>query len=501
MPKKIQQTNILKDELKDVGENPTAEQILLVSDAFPDLEKSSYAHRGIGLVMKGYDHWESALEQCKKSLENPASQLEHFHALGSVSDAAKQLAYTEEGEGKKAEYIREIKETVTAMAEEFSQLVPQNEEKNTKIYMARSFFSLSEAAILEGDVDTAISVFNDQAKPLIPDEFLPNDITAKIMAKVIEQQRDDKLLEFFASFREKDKLVWLADEETHGDFHHAAVKAGKRELVTETYERLIKMSMLNWNTDFGLRYWLASYYVTVEGNLGRAKELLVQLLEGSRKGENIVENIILESRALLAEVFMEQFRSTADAEEKASILNETMRLAFPTGYIRIEDFDPAMSNTALPAALMLRKMGPLRDFQSTLNKSFDACIAGLTDNEGANDYISVRFFAKVLACLPGLERDAQIASASQFYFLNPEFKPKEEDGESESTADDEQRLQTNGEAADGTAEPDASAADASSGQDRSAEDAAPNDETAVESPAEDANAPYGDIDPGKWCER
>ncbi|KAK0661719.1 hypothetical protein DIS24_g2303 [Lasiodiplodia hormozganensis] len=488
-------TNILKDELKDVGENPTAEQILLVSDAFPDLEKSSYAHRGIGLVMKAYDHWESALEQCKKSLENPASQLEHFHALGSVSDAAMQLAYTEENEGKKAEYIREIKETVTTMAEEFSQLVPQNEEKNTKIYMAQSFFSLSEAAVLEGDVETAISIFNDQAKALIPDDFLPNDIIAKIMAKVIEQQRDDKLLEFFASFREKDKLVWLAYEATQGDFHRAAVKAGKRELVTETYERLIKMSMLNWNTDLGLRYWLASYYVTVEGNLGRAKELLVQLLEGSRKGENIVEYIILESRALLAEVFMEQFRSTADAEEKASILDETMRLAFPTGYIRIEDFDPAMSNTALPAALMLRKMGPLRDFQSALNKSFDACIAGLTDNEGSNDSISVRFFAKVLACLPGLERDAQIASASQFYFLNPEFKPKEEDSESESTADDEQKPQTNGEAADGTADPDASAADATSGQDRSAEGAAPNDETTGQSSAEDGNAPYGDIDP------
>ncbi|KAF9639816.1 putative glyoxalase bleomycin resistance protein dioxygenase protein [Lasiodiplodia theobromae] len=490
-------TNILKDELKDVGENPTAEQILLVSGAFPDLEKSSYAHRGIGLVMKAYDHWESALEQCKKSLENPASQLEHFHALGSVSDAAMQLAYTEENEGKKAEYIREIKETVTTMAKEFSQLVPQNEEKDTKIYMAQSFFSLSEAAVLEGDVETAISIFNDQAKALIPDDFLPNDIIAKIMAKLIEQQRDDKLLEFFASFREKDKLVWLVEEGTHGDFHHAVVKAGKRELVTETYERLIKMSMLNWNTDFGLRYWLASYYVTVEGNLGRAKELLVQLLEGSQKGENIVENIILESRALLAEVFTEQFRCTADAEVKASILDETMRLAFPTGYIRIEDFDPAMSNTALPAALMLRKMGPLRDFQSTLNKSFDACIAGLTDNEGSNDFISVRFFAKVLACLPGLERDAQIASASQFYFLNPDFKPKEDDSESESTADDEQKLQTNGEAADGTADPDASAADATSGQDRSAEGAAPNDETTGQSSAEDGNAPYGDIDP-EW---
>ncbi|KAL1647975.1 hypothetical protein SLS58_002299 [Diplodia intermedia] len=478
-------TNILVDELKNVGDEPTAEQIFLVADAFPDLEKSSYAHRGIGLVMKWYNHWESALEECKKSLENPGTKLERFHALGSVADAAKQLASAEEDPEKRLEYIKDVKEAVMAMAAEFSQLGPRGEEKNAKLYMASSFFSLSECALLEDDVEAAISIFNDQAKPLLPDDFLPNEIIAKIMGKLIEKEQDDKLLGFFASFRDKDKLVWLADQWTHDEFQRAAVRTGKRELVADTYERLIKMSIMNWNTEFGIRSALANYYVAVDENLDKAKELLVQLLQGYHRGDNLQEAVVLNSRGRLAEVLMEQFRTTVDAAEKASILDETMRLAFPTGYIRIEDFDPAMSETALPAVLMLRKMGPLRDFQSTLNKSFDACVAGLTDNEGSNDYTSVRFFGKVLACLPGLERDAQIASAAQFYHLNPEFIPKEGDG----------RPQT-----DEMAQPESSAADHSTPeQDHASADKTDASEVHGEADGEQSSAagasePYGDLD-------
>ncbi|OJD28871.1 glyoxalase bleomycin resistance protein dioxygenase protein [Diplodia corticola] len=466
-------TNMLVDELKNVGDEPTAEQILLVAGAFPDLERSSYAHRAIGLVMKWYNHWESALEECKKSLENPGSNLENFHALGSVSDAAKQLASEEADAEKKAEYIKQIKETVMAMIAEYSQLGPQGEEENTKIYMARSFLTLSGCALLEDDMAAAISIFNDQAKPLLPDEFLPNDVIAEIMAKLIEKGQDDRLLEFFATLKDKEKLVWLADQGTHEDFQRAAVRTGKRELIADTYERLIKMSILNWNTDFGIRFALASYYVVVDENLDKAKELLVQLLQGYQRGDNLLEEVVLDSRGLLAEVLMEQFRTTVDAVKKASILDETMRLAFPTGYVRIEDFDPALSNTALPAVLMLRKMGPLQEFQSTLNKCFDSCVAALTDNEGSNDFTSVRFFGKVLACLPGLERDAQIASASQFYYLNPEFIPKEGD----SSSDDGAPAQAHPTAED-------------TGQN------GVNGESCNERPsAENTGAPYGDLNP------
>ncbi|KKY22544.1 putative conserved hypothetical protein [Diplodia seriata] len=478
-------TNILVDELKNVGDEPTAEQIFLVADAFSDLEKSSYAHRGIGLVMKWYNHWESALEECKKSLENPGTKLERFHALGSVADAAKQLASAEEDPEKRLEYIKDIKEAVMAMAAEYSQLGPRDEEKNAKLYMAYSFFSLSECALLEDDMEAAISIFNDQAKPLLPDEFLPNEIIAKIMGKLIEKEQDDKLLGFFASFRDKDKLVWLADQWTHDEFQRAAVRTGKRELIVDTYERLIKMSIMNWNTEFGIRPALANYYMAVDENLDKAKELLVQLLQGYHRGDNLREEIVLNSRGRLAEVLMEQFRTTVDAAKKASILDETMRLAFPTGYIRIEDFDPAMSETALPAVLMLRKMGPLRDFQSTLNKSFDACVAGLTDNEGSNDYTSVRFFGKVLACLPGLERDAQIASAAQFYYLNLEFIPKEGDS---------------GPQTDEMAQPESSAANHSTPeQDQSSADKTDASEVYGEadgeqSSAQEAREPYGDLD-------
>ncbi|GME44923.1 glyoxalase bleomycin resistance protein dioxygenase protein [Neofusicoccum parvum] len=426
-------TNFRKEEIEEMGEDPTAEQVLLIANAFPDLEKTSYAHRGIGLVLKWFDHYEAALEECRMSLENPSSVFEQFQALGSVADAAIHLAEQEDDEEKKSAYIKEAREAVNAEADLFPQLGPRCEEKETKAYLANGFSNLAKCALLEDDVEATITVVNERAVPLLPEDSFSYFYFGGITDKLDEKEQHDRLVELFSGFRDKDKLYWLSsynNKDNHEVFQRAAAKSGK---------------------DVGLRYELADYYYRVIGDRGKARELLEQVMESSSKGEVMEEYTLLSTRSHLVELLMEQFRSNVDSSEKASILEEMKKLAFPPDYLLGADFNPHVSNTAIPAALMVRKMGPLLEFQSILNKSFDACIEGLTDAEGWNDSLTIRFFGKLLACLPGLEKDAQIALSSQFYYLNPEFKEQANDSASEASDGEEA-----GEAGAETTQPDSS---------------------------------------------
>lgn len=83
-------------------------------------------------------------------------------------------------------------------------------------------------------------------------------------------------------------------------------------------------------------------------------------------------------------------------------------------------------------ALMTRKIGSPVEFQRLLDTSFNSSVAGLTDSVGWNDFDSFRLLAKVLACVPGLERDAQIALSCQFSITDSSVDHGDSDASSET---------------------------------------------------------------------
>lgn len=83
-------------------------------------------------------------------------------------------------------------------------------------------------------------------------------------------------------------------------------------------------------------------------------------------------------------------------------------------------------------ALMTRKIGSPVEFQRFLDTSFNSSVAGLTDSVGWNDFDSFRLLAKVLACVPGLERDAQIALSCQFSITDSSVDQGDSDASSET---------------------------------------------------------------------
>lgn len=109
----------------------------------------------------------------------------------------------------------------------------------------------------------------------------------------------------------------------------------------------------------------------------------------------------------LTDIIFEEFRSTSDPEQKAASLQEMKNLMSQPLLTSIGD-----SQTAVALALMTKKIGFTSEFGALMQKIFDTCVEGLNDQIGWNDGVSFRLLAKALACVHGLERDAQISSSS-----------------------------------------------------------------------------------------
>jgi hypothetical protein len=190
--------------------------------------------------------------------------------------------------------------------------------------------------------------------------------------------------------------------------------------MIQTYEKVITILDLN-NLGSKLRLQLAKAHRNVFQNFNEAKRLLKDVVEG-RKGSSNYEAAgyqILEARLELTEVLMEEFRATTDPKEKLKLFHDLERIVLQDRIALADDFNPYKSQTAIPIALMARKVGPQNEFQDGLEKTFTTCVEALKDVEGWNDRGAFRLLAKVLACVPWLERNAQISFSLQVSIVDP----------------------------------------------------------------------------------
>ncbi|KAI9685512.1 MAG: hypothetical protein M1822_004370 [Bathelium mastoideum] len=451
----LRMANSTDQKLALPTDTPTAEQILYVSNAFPELAKASRAYRGIGLALKSYNYYEEGLAQCRKALETSETFFDKSLALGSILQAVVYLAegVDDQEKDKKNEYIREAKETssgITALWEKKLEIDDPNMIEHRQVKLGTQ----AEAALLEDDVDSAIAFVHTARSLLKGDEDIDDYIDVNIMvdldkvtSKLFDLKEFGKLIQLVENLHDIEKVFWLTN---YNDeiFQRAAVESDKHKFLVETYELVLKQGTVPYNGAIRLRYKLADYYGTVACDPEKSKKYLKQILYSNLRDQQTSKSFVLQSRSALARMLMEQFRTTSDSSQKASILDEMKTLA--TSAVALgEEYSPEMSDTATVHALMLRKLGPLTAFESVLCKSFDACIEALSDDVASNDNRAIRFFGKVLACLPGLQKDAQIALAAQFYWLNPTFKAQ---AKSEGMADG-QRLTEEAESTEAASEP------------------------------------------------
>ncbi|CAK4017686.1 glyoxalase bleomycin resistance dioxygenase [Lecanosticta acicola] len=220
--------------------------------------------------------------------------------------------------------------------------------------------------------------------------------------------------------------------------------------VYEAYLRSVSRTSSKWAQAKGD---LALIYSLSVGDLQKACDTAIEVLsvEYSEDDTENLETVLFNVRQNLCDDLFTLFRQSGDPQRKLKLLDTMMNL--PIIKIGTADDATARDEAAISSweelnespvlvmqALMTRTIGSPVKFREMMERLFQICVAGLTDKVGNNDSSSFRLLAKALACVPGLQRDAQIALSCQYSVTDPEVEhPDENEGREDDDEEAEQR--------------------------------------------------------------
>ena len=219
------------------------------------------------------------------------------------------------------------------------------------------------------------------------------------------------------------RLAMARNQSIHADYQKSAQMS---ELVTEmlaTYHDLIsQLDPLRMASP--TKFHLATAYRRIVKNELEAKEFFYQVLDAedcfdpSMFKEN--EEILLKAQMELSEIIYNQFQASNTLEEKRRLIREMESLTNRRlGQVGSVDGLHGTYSTSL--ARMYRKLGPCETFFEVLDADFKECMDKLSDEDPNNDGNTLRQLCKILACVPGLEKDAELALSASFYNIDPKL--------------------------------------------------------------------------------
>lgn len=393
------------------------------------------------MVLGRFDFYDAALSELDKSLQLCDSNLERLKTLEEITSVELDYSEDEKFKNDSKEHVGKAYRAInTALALRSEMKEDDAEIEKNRLLLQQGILSdrvrlyseaLVERAALEvklGKLEEALGTI-DEVRALTKDANMSSMEFNEIMKALENQKQYDKIISAVEKFTKWDLLGWLAwgSDEDHEIFRHAAKMCDKKDFMIQTYEAVMRwLDESGEGSDgAGIRLQLAIAYQTVFPNLKEAKRLLYEVIEGKKGGALSASTTVFSARLNLTDILMEEFRDTKDPEEKSRIYTEMKNLAFRNHVALADDFEPYESQTAIPMALMARKLGPALEFQSGMEEIFKGCVRALTDKDGWNDNDAFRLLAKVLAWMPGLERDAQISISLQFSCVNKEvFKTR-----------------------------------------------------------------------------
>ena len=238
---------------------------------------------------------------------------------------------------------------------------------------------------------------------------------------------------------EKWGSIRLAMESQNGDnlnrrYQKAAKSAGKESTMIATYKALIQdLERQNWASPSKYQYALTCRRSL--GDISKAKRLLYEILDSNTCIDPVTgtfsDSTLYLARRELSDILFEQFRAVSSRKEKHELLKEIKELPNRTlgSIFSSHDFYNNPNTTIL--ARMYRKLGPLEEFQETLEIAFRAAVGSLDDDNPWNDQPTLRQLCNILSCLPSLKEAAAIAISCQFYVLDKDLfkKTLEEEGD------------------------------------------------------------------------
>ncbi|KAF8860934.1 hypothetical protein BDZ45DRAFT_293513 [Acephala macrosclerotiorum] len=409
--------------------------ILTALDSFSGLSTSFLALKSIGMTFYNFRLYDLALIWIKKALNAATKDTERFHILywiGQIElDLCGTLSLKTDAEPHARKAYDAVNDSIT-LYQQKSEVQEYVQAQDIKMLVEFNLTNRARCEVRFGEIDKAI-VAMDEAYAVQgddPEKALSSEFLHEIMAYLEENKDFEKLMTVIEHFQKWDLLALLgfSYSDGHDTFQHAAWECKKRDFLIKTYENMIS-EVARFNVGAKVRGRLATVYQYVFPNYNEAKRLLFEIIDG-KKGEafgDSDEEFVFESRLQLADVLMAQFRETADPVQKTALHGEMKNLVLQHSIAMGNDYNMYESQVMISLALMTGKMGPTNDFQSVIEKTFRACIDALTDNQAWNDCSGFRILAKVMAFVPEMKRDAQIAYSLQFSAVDDKlFNPPSE---------------------------------------------------------------------------
>ncbi|KAF4301143.1 hypothetical protein GTA08_BOTSDO10928 [Botryosphaeria dothidea] len=180
---------------------------------------------------------------------------------------------------------------------------------------------------------TEVLNFANKARKFISDGSIDNKVLNKITESLESKDVYDEMVKLVQDMTPEEWTYWLSSNTesfNKSEFQNAATALGydRQEVHLKLYEEAIaKMDQVSWDRSGLLRQTLATY--------------LYRVMKAER--------LILES---LADMIMEDFRSSPNPSDKMEMICQIKSLAYP-GPTVFEDFNADVSHTAVATALMM----------------------------------------------------------------------------------------------------------------------------------------------------
>ncbi|KAL8393203.1 hypothetical protein RB595_003124 [Gaeumannomyces hyphopodioides] len=247
------------------------------------------------------------------------------------------------------------------------------------------------------------------------------------------------ILRFLKGIKDEPPMSYNRWGLTHGGILKAArtYDAEGRNVVRDFYIASIPRHLdVSDTASFEASLWLAKFYQFVTHELALAKQQARQLLNVNQGGLQWVRT----ATELIADVLSAEFRASDKLEQKLALLQEMEQLVNDTRRHYGPDFRVEKAFTRIPLSLMLKRMGPEKEFYHGLESTFNDCLETLSDDDSQNDPYSFRMLAKTLMLVPGMDETlAQVALSCQFSIMNPERykeeRRRDRGGDTDSSSD------------------------------------------------------------------
>ncbi|KAJ4348566.1 uncharacterized protein N0V89_009943 [Didymosphaeria variabile] len=412
-------------------ETLNCEEILAISKVFPDItdKNASYA---VALLLYDSEYYIDALPEAEKALEFASSDpVKKFHATDLLANVQYAL-----------EKYEAAHSTITSTLCDTADINPAQ--------VRRSLVTRAKIESAQSLVEDAMASY-EEARRALPDTPMLGEDLQDQLGSLVSNKYDDPaaIVNAVKSWTPLERLAWATwkydvDGEQHLDFQRACGRAKEINFMVATYKEIIKMLDA---VDAGapMRKELALTQWEVCGDLAAAKELLDEILDRESDGSdyrftgqdsswNMVQTI-----DAISNVLYEQFRTTADPKQKADIIAEMKEVTNRPLPRSISSWKSMLNSHRLILARMVKKMGPVSEYQNLLQQIFDVCYDSLTDNVGWNDSDNLRSLAMVLSVMGGFKKEAQILISAIFSNLDKTLDANEDEKEGEQDVDGEAR--------------------------------------------------------------